>query len=277
MTTRDRLYHAILFIEENLSAYITIEDICHSACYSKYHFQRLFHAATGVTLAEYILTRRITESARLLQQSRDSVLQIALTYQFKSHQHFSRAFKQLFGLTPSQFRKTGVAVAPKLFEPFTRDDIDVDLDKSGIFLTISMHHEEAVYIKEAPDTTPDTIHQLWGQMRALFPEEQEKLKGMIFYPEHISFDLPYEYAIVSPSPAKGLKKMLLPATEFAEFRYVGSIENLSNMYRYIYCVWMDREGYNNPFNFDLEQPTANFRGPSYDNNEMIIQVPVAKV
>lgn len=276
MNSRDRIFEAIQYIEQNLSESFSIAEICTVACYSRFHFQRLFHAATGVTLTEYIQTRRITESGRLLIDSSDSILQIALTYQFKSHQHFSRAFRQLFGMTPSQFRKSGVAVAPKLFEPFTIDDIDLDLDKSGTFLGFVESPEMVVYRKSAVSNAPEAVHTVWQEMRSLFAGRDLCLKGMISYPEQISFDLPYQYAVISPESAEGVDEITLPAVTFAEFRYVGAIQNISNLYRYVYCVWMDKEGYTNPYNFDLEFPTLNFQGPGHDSNEMIIQIPVVK-
>lgn len=277
LESRSRIHEAVQYIENRLNAPITIEDVCHAGCYSKYHFQRLFHAATGVTIAEYIQTRRVTECARKLLHTNESILQISLEYQFKSHQHFSRAFRKLFGVTPSQFRKTGIANAPKLFEPFTVDDIPEDLDKNGMFLRIVDHPEEKIYLLEAESNDPLSVHRVWGEMRERYAGERVLLKGMISYPEQVTLEYNYKYSVIAPKPREGLKEITLPQTSMAEFRYVGSIQNLPNLYRYIYCVWMDREGYMNPHNFDLEFPTENFHGPDHDANEMIVQIPVQKI
>lgn len=275
MSSREQLYKAIQYIEENLTKSISVEAVCREACYSRFHFQRIFHSATGVTLAEYIQTRRITESARLLLESRDSILQIALTFQFKSHQHYSRLFRTLFKVTPSQFRKKGVADAPKLFEPFTIDDIDLNLDKSGILLGFEEFAQGLIYRKKAGNTSGVAVATLWEEMRECVTDKRS-LKGLITYPEQISFDLPYEYSVITEEPVTGLESFSLPAVTVASFRYVGAISNISNMYRFIYCVWMERERYHNPYGFDLEFPTEKFYGPDHYANEFIIQVPILK-
>lgn len=275
MGSREQLFKAIQFIETNLTENISVDAVCREACYSRFHFQRVFHSATGVTLSEYIQTRRITESARLLLESRESILQIALTFQFKSHQHYSRLFRALFKLTPSQFRKRGSAEAPKLFEPFTIDDIDLNLDRSGIFLGFEESIETVVYRKKATTTTGLAVANLWEEMRRAVTDVHS-LKGLITYPDEISFDLPYEYSVITVEPVTGLESYTLPEVTVASFRYVGAIRNLSNMYRFIYCVWMEREGYHNPYGFDLEFPTEKFFGPNHEANEFIIQVPILK-
>lgn len=96
--------HAISYIEDNLTQTITIEDVAAKIGYSRFHFHRLFLTILGETPARYIRKRRLSEAACELVNSKRSVLNIALDYQFQSQEVFSRAFKKMFGFSPTAYR-----------------------------------------------------------------------------------------------------------------------------------------------------------------------------
>lgn len=68
-------------------------------------FRRLFKEATGKTATEFIRQVRLTMAARLLLVSNDPVNCIAHDVGFEDANHFTRVFRQAFGLTPNQYRK----------------------------------------------------------------------------------------------------------------------------------------------------------------------------
>ncbi|KAA1245467.1 helix-turn-helix domain-containing protein [Aquimarina sp. RZ0] len=92
----NRIRNAITYIEKNLKEKLTLTKIARYACYSKYHFIRIFHASTGETVSDYIRKRRISESAIKLVTTNDSILHIALQYQFESQQAYTRSFKSIY-------------------------------------------------------------------------------------------------------------------------------------------------------------------------------------
>lgn len=68
-------------------------------------FRRLFKDATGKTATEFIRQVRLTMAARLLLVSNDPVNCIAHDVGFEDANHFTRVFRQAFGMTPNQYRK----------------------------------------------------------------------------------------------------------------------------------------------------------------------------
>ncbi len=66
---------------------------------------RLFFSLTGYRVKEYIRARRISEAAQELVETDRRILDIALDYEFESHEAFTRTFKQLAGTTPLAFRR----------------------------------------------------------------------------------------------------------------------------------------------------------------------------
>ncbi len=79
--------------------------IAAAAHYSKYHLHRLFSQTVGLTIHAYQQRRRLTEAAKLLVFSRQSLLDIALMAGYESQQAFTTAFAAMYKLTPYQYRK----------------------------------------------------------------------------------------------------------------------------------------------------------------------------
>lgn len=101
MDYKARIEKVIAYIGENLDEELSLETLCQVACFSKYHFHRLFTANTGVSLQNYIKWLRLKRAAhQLMMEKEDTILNIALNAGFESHEAFSRAFKQACGQIP---------------------------------------------------------------------------------------------------------------------------------------------------------------------------------
>ncbi|MBS1743575.1 MAG: AraC family transcriptional regulator [Bacteroidetes bacterium] len=101
-----RLSDALTFIEENLDNDLSLETVAGIACYSPFHFHRLFKALTNETLNVYVTRKRIERSAINLANNRAlTISQIAAKYGFKSDAVFSRTFRKIYGQSPTTFRK----------------------------------------------------------------------------------------------------------------------------------------------------------------------------
>ncbi len=93
------------WIQDNLEKPLSINIVARKSGYSPWHLQRLFKEATGDSLAKYIRKERLQNAASDLVNSHRSIADIACQYQFDSHQSFSRAFKKMFAMTPTSYRK----------------------------------------------------------------------------------------------------------------------------------------------------------------------------
>lgn len=92
-------YYIIAHLDES----ITLDDIAKVAGYSKYHAARIFKELTGRTLFETIRALRLTKAAQTLQSFNEKVVDVAISSGFNSHDGFTRAFFQQFGLTPQKY------------------------------------------------------------------------------------------------------------------------------------------------------------------------------
>jgi len=105
LRTIEYLNHAIDYIEENITQTLEVEEIAKRALLSKYYFQRVFHAVTGVTVTDYIRNRKLTLAAEELVTTDKSVTEIAMDYGYESTDAFTKAFRRLHGVTPSLMRR----------------------------------------------------------------------------------------------------------------------------------------------------------------------------
>jgi AraC family transcriptional regulator len=97
--------YAAAHLDEDLS----LAALANQTGLSAFHLHRLFSAAAGETPKQFTLRLRLGRAAALLLTTEDSVLDIALSCGFQSHEAFCRAFRKRFEMTPSAYRERGFA------------------------------------------------------------------------------------------------------------------------------------------------------------------------
>ena len=103
--TDPRIQTVIDYIMLNPTEEYTSDKLSGMAEVAETSFRRLFKEATGKTATEFIRQVRLTTAARLLLVSNDPVNCIAHDVGFEDANHFTRVFKQAFGMTPGRYRK----------------------------------------------------------------------------------------------------------------------------------------------------------------------------
>lgn len=104
---RKRVCGAMNFISGHLGRELTLEEIAAAASFSPYHFHRIFRVVVGETVAGF--TRRVrleAAASRLLSRLDDDVTTVAMDCGFSSSQNFAKSFRQRFGMSPTEFRKS---------------------------------------------------------------------------------------------------------------------------------------------------------------------------
>ena len=99
---------ATTYIEDHIAEDIILEEIAKECHVSYYYFIKTFAMITGYTLKEYIRNRRITLASYEVSNTQHRILDIALKYGYNSNEAFSRAFKKIHGINPSEARKRNV-------------------------------------------------------------------------------------------------------------------------------------------------------------------------
>jgi AraC family transcriptional regulator len=99
-----RLKKVFDFIAENSSNCITLDDLASVASLSKFHFSRMFAAASGMSPHQYVSQVRLERAKVQLLRDHSSIAQIAADSGFSSQASFTRAFKRVVGLSPGEYR-----------------------------------------------------------------------------------------------------------------------------------------------------------------------------
>jgi AraC family transcriptional regulator len=99
-----RLKRVVEYIEDHLSAKITLSDLAAVAGLSRMHFAYQFRVATGSRPHEFLLQQRIRRAEDLLKDTAIPIVEVALTVGFQTQAHFTTVFKRLVGCTPQRWR-----------------------------------------------------------------------------------------------------------------------------------------------------------------------------
>ncbi|MBN3752740.1 AraC family transcriptional regulator [Paraburkholderia sp. Tr-20389] len=113
---------ALWFIESHFHRELSLDDIASCSCVSRFHLSRAFETATGYAVMRYVRARRLTEAARSLARGAPDILAVAVDAGYGSHEAFTRAFREQFGLTPEALRAQGHLDNIALVEPIKMDE-----------------------------------------------------------------------------------------------------------------------------------------------------------
>ena len=102
------LNNMIKNIEENLTQDIEYKKLSQIVGVSEYSLQRIFIFLTNISLSEYIRKRRLSRAFEELKTTDVKIIDIAIKYKYDSQISFARAFKSMFGMTPSECKTTNI-------------------------------------------------------------------------------------------------------------------------------------------------------------------------
>jgi AraC family transcriptional regulator len=108
---RGRILRVLTHIQEHLDEALDLEELAQVACFSSFHFHRVFAAMTGETIADHVRRLRLERAAMELRSGGKQVIQVALDAGYEAHAAFTRAFKAAYGVSPAAFRRATGLIA----------------------------------------------------------------------------------------------------------------------------------------------------------------------
>ena len=211
---------------------LTLETMAEHAGVSRSHLSRIFPVATGQQLSSYIRGRRLTEAAKDLAKGAPDILNVALDAWYGSHEAFTRAFRDQFGLTPDDVRRRRSLDTLDLVEPLRMDSADkvtlappVIEDRPAVRIAGMGNHFTF--------KTMDTIPHLWQRFGPYIPELEYDGPAPVF---GVTGPMPegsdgFEYFAGGPLAKgkdliPGLTEMMLPAGTYAKYTHEGHISKI---------------------------------------------------
>ena len=269
----ERIFRSIDYIERNMFEPVSIHDIAKASNYSTYHFCRIFRSLVGDSPKEYLRKRRLTIAAERLAKGEKSILDIALSCQFESHASFTRSFKQLFKMTPEQYREKADPfrlIYKDQFSPHMLHHLQTRLVMEPEIVTRS--EAKVVGIARQYQEEDLNMETLWSAFRpnvsqitnrvgddafGIYEEYHERENGVGF-----SYICSGEGADFNDVP-EGMITRIIPAHLYAAFRHEGPISSLPETLKYIWGSWLPKSDfeYVEKPDFELYAPASQPENP----------------
>lgn len=219
MADFQRIREALEYIDTHLDEPISLESLAARFHFSPFYFHRMFSLIVGKTIAVHIRDRRLLAAGRALAQTRKSILEIGLDCGYGSAPAFSRAFRQAFGLPPSEYRRLGLAPdMPPVNEMIMQFTNRL---KGGMYLHPKIIRRAALHIAGVAGDGERTA-ELWSAFERLHAEkplaDRQGENGFEIRTfdgtEHI---VHVGYAVPDKTDIPGYTIFTLPAAQYASF------------------------------------------------------------
>jgi len=281
------VYEAIVHIEANLDEEISVPEVAEKAGYSVFHFGRIFQGVTGETVMDYVRKRRLTEAAKALVQTDRRILDIALDWQYDSHEAFTRAFKRAYGMTPGTFRRRRVFVPLRV--PLSIADIQ-PLGTKGVPMEtriINLSAMRVIGMEYVGKNENEEIHSMWGVFFPRIGEVQGRIRAGVTLGvcgdacEDGSFRYVAGCEVSADAPVPdGMSVFDVPAATYVVVTQRGVLSDeqygLHAAVNYVYRDWLPQSGYQRASTPDMEWYDERFHFGQEDS-EMDVYIPIVPV
>ena len=232
---------ALWFIEHYYGREITLDEMAEHIGVSRYHLSRSFPLAVGMSISAYLRGRRLTEAAKALAAGAPDILAVALDATYGSHEAFTRAFRDQFGVTPEQVRRRGTLEDLKLVEAIRFDEsLVLELAPPRIIegraLTIAGLAER--HANDKPEEVPAQWQRLAPYIGSIpYPTGPRCAYGVVidlfFGEDSFQYLNGIEVSAVRDLPPE-LTALRLPAQRYAAFVHPG---HLSKMRQTVHTIF----------------------------------------
>lgn len=241
------------YIRDHLAEKLGLEALAKVACFSPWHFHRIFTAMVGQTPRDYVEERRLDRAANCLALRPDlTICGIALETGFSSPSVFSRAFKARFGMTAADYRACSrheKEVLPAAFPRPRAEPADFDPAKVEVRRLPGYH----VACARARSSYAAGVAAAWDELGRWARARELLSPGAVLLglpwdnPDITPGDrLSYFACIAVPEGVQGSRRigiMDIEAGRYGVHRFSGRAEDIALAYGAMYGKWLPRSGY----------------------------------
>jgi len=259
----DPVAKALWFIEGHLNTDITLDDIAEAGGVSRFHLSRAFSAALNRSAMRYLRGRRLSEAARLLAGGAPDILSVALQAGYGSHEAFTRAFRDQFGVTPEQVRAQRHTEDIELVEAILMEQkIDVKLEPPRF-----VNHKAMLIAglgQRFEYENMDGVPALWERFRPhignVAGQTGDAAFGVITSSDDKGFDYVCGVEVADFSDVdRDQTRLRIAPHKYAVFMHRGHITTFRNTMHAIWRQWLPQSGHE-----VADAPTLERYGPEFD-------------
>jgi len=257
---KTRILRALVYLQVHLDESVSLDELAAVACFSPFHFHRIFRGMVGESVAGHVRRLRLERAAHRLRFTSKSIIDIALEAGYETHESFARAFRASFDESPSEFRAghlaavhaaaaTGIhysdSSALKDFQQVARRDPP---------LAVRKHHLPAMRVAFLRHVGPfDAVGDTWGNLmtwagRAGLFSSMAGMLGVVHddpditEPAKLRYDaaIILRHAQITPEGDIGIQQ--IGPGEYAVAKHRGPYEALSETYARMCGEWLPESG-----------------------------------
>lgn len=239
---------ALWFIESHLAEALELDDVAGVAGVSRYHLTRAFGEATGQSLMRYMRGRRLTIAARALASGAPDILAVALEAGYSSHEAFTRAFREQFGVTPETVRAQRLVDNLTLVEAIKMDEnMNVNLAAPRIVqgkpMLIAGMNER--YATNCGGNIPAQWQSFTPRIGTVPKQVGRTAYGLIYNGDddgNYDYMCGVEVSDYSQLPSD-LDRLRVPACKYAVFHHAGHISGIRSTWNTIWSRALPESGF----------------------------------
>jgi AraC family transcriptional regulator len=297
-----RIRKVLAYIQENLSEELSLETLSAIACFSPFHFQKIFSLNVGESPKQYIMRLRMERIAHyLMLYPALSIYDAAFQCGFSSSSTFIRAFKKYYGTTPETFRNLSLDEISKIGTLKPRKGTSFDIHSSE-FWSLNMINEEITGLTSEmnievkmirslnvafmdshlgdEDAIPNTFKALtrWAVPRDLITPDTQFIGILLDMPFFTEYEkCRFRACITLPAgvpPPKDIGFTIIPDGKYACYTMKGPIQSVFKSLMAFGHGWLDQSGYQIAEITGFELYTGNPALRPYESIQRQIFIPV---
>ena len=239
---------ALWYIENNFAGELLLDEIANVAGVSRYHVSRAFGEAIGRPITGYVRGRRLTEAAKALASGATDILTVALAVGYGSHEAFTRAFREQFGVTPETVRAQRLVDNLTLVEAIKMDEnMNVNLAAPRIVqgkpMLIAGTNER--YGTNCGGNIPGQWQTFTPRIGTVPKQVGRTAYGLIYNGDddgNYDYMCGVEVSDYSQLPSD-LDRLRVPACKYAVFHHAGHISGIRSTWNTIWSRALPESGF----------------------------------
>jgi AraC family transcriptional regulator len=271
---------ALWFVESHFASGIALEDIANASDASPFYLTRAFTAVSGQPLMRYVRGRRLSTAAHALANGAPDILAVALDAGYSSHEAFTRAFTDLFGLTPEAVRAQGHLNNLKLVEAVRMDQTPLETLRPPRFVNGKAMLLTGIAERYTCDSSAGIPAQ-WQRFLPHFnrvPGQVGKVAYGVTYNTDDEGNMDYlcgvEVADFSRVPAD-FARLRIPEQRYVVFDHPGHVSGVRRTWATIWSSWFPASGHE-----PADGPNFERYGETFDsqtgNGGLEIWIPIRR-
>lgn len=247
----DAIYKVVDYIHKNADRSINLKEIADVSGFSQFHFHRIFTAYTGEALSAFVKRIRLENSAHLLIYSNINITDVALSCGYETPSAYNKAFKQLFGVNPSEYKiAKNYAFAVKKNDEYDKKLRSLIMEN---FVGVRELNDLKIISVRKTGKYSDAACAAWEEVCSFayknkLMSSNTKMIGIGYDNPNITAEenLRYDACLTTDEEIKtegSVVNSKIQGGKYAVFLHKGSYKNFMDTYTAIFAQWLPNSGH----------------------------------